>query len=297
MINQKISSTYSEGVTDEIVALRKYEASQYNILNTARTINEYITNKETSSVAAKEYTKLLTYLPTGKLKILDIGVGMGQSSALLASLGHTVFSLEPNPVYCDIITQLAQKMNLPIKTIEGVAEDLDKLGEQNFDVVFFNASLHHCDQPHRALQNSYNLLKSGGYIVLASENYLRPWMSKKRWYYKLEHFPEQMGHYGGNEHVYYNWEYVSFLKKNQFVSVQLTPSAYETEPLERLEIILSKRINGVRVYSPLKVMIRIVYYVATSMILKNNFLFKVLSRYSVVPANFIGRKSEQSQLK
>lgn len=291
MISQKITTTYSDGVADEIVALKKYQESQYEILNTARTVNDYITNKETSSVAAKEYAKLLTYLPVGPLKILDIGVGMGQSSALLASLGHEVYSLEPNPVYCDIITQLARKMALNIKTIEGVAEDLDKLGEQNFDVVFFNASLHHCDLPNKALQNSYELLKPGGYVVLASENFLRPWMSKKHWYYKLKHFPEQMGHYGGNEHVYYNWEYTDFLKLNKFSNVQLTSSAYETEPLERLEVILSKRINGSRVYSAGKVITRLLYYITASAALKNKFLFSVLSRFSIVPANFIGRKA------
>ncbi|MVM39571.1 methyltransferase domain-containing protein [Spirosoma sp. HMF3257] len=293
MISQKISTNYSEGVADEIVALKGYQDSQYEILHASRTVNDYITNKETSSVAAKEYAKLLSYLPKGPLKILDIGVGMGQSSALLASKGHEVYALEPNPVYCDIIAQLAKKMNLNIRTIEGVAEDLDKLGEQNFDVVFFNASLHHCDQPNKALENSYNLLKQDGYIVLASENYLRPWMSKKRWYYKLEHFPEQMGHYGGNEHVYYNWEYVNFLKTNRFRHIQLTPSAYETEPLERLEVILSKRINGVRVYSPSRVMARLLYYMTTSAVLKSTFLFNLLSRTSVVAANFIGRKASK----
>ena len=290
MNTQRISSAYSSGVADEIVALKKYEDSQYSILQASKTVQDFISNKETSSVAAQEYAHLLTYLPERPLKVLDIGVGMGQSSALLASRGHAVYSLEPNPVYCDIITKTAEKFGLPITVLEGVAEDLDQLHEQDFDVVFFNASLHHCDNPDKALQNSYALLKPGGYIILASENYLRPWTSKKHWYYMLENFPEQMGHYGGNEHVYYNWEYIDFLKKNKFESIQLICSAYETQPLERLEVILSKRINNVRVYNETRALTRLIFYMFTSRLSQSPPLFKFLSRFSVLPANFIGRK-------
>ena len=83
-------------------------------------------------------------------------------------------------------------------------------------LFFFNASLHHCDDPIRALSHCYESLNKGGVLFLVNENFIRPWMTKARFYHLMETRPEAMGNYGGNEHTFYNWEYIQMLRKSKF---------------------------------------------------------------------------------
>ncbi|HBG04316.1 MAG TPA: hypothetical protein DDY22_01885 [Geobacter sp.] len=39
------------------------------------------------------------------------------------------------------------------------------LSEQQFDYILFNSSLHHCDDPVKALRAAFRLLKPGGEIT------------------------------------------------------------------------------------------------------------------------------------
>lgn len=290
---KKISDVFSEGVQHEVEAVSVKNEQYDKWLDKAATAEAYYSNPETSSVAVTEYRSLVKTLnfPDSGFKILDIGAGLGQSSVFLASLGHEVHVLEPVRAFCEVINKAAEKYDLNISVYEGVAEDAAAIGaDSDFDVIFFNASLHHCDDPDTSVKNAYNLLKRGGRIVLASENFIRPWMTKKKWYYMLEHFPEAMGHYGGNEHVYYNWEYKAFLKRAGFSEIKNIPTAYSLMPIERLELILGKRINNVRMYSEGKVLTRYLFYMMSKSLVKRKFIFNLLSNASIAETSFSATK-------
>ena len=53
---------------------------------------------------------------------------------------------------------------------------------------------------------------------------LKPWRSKKWFYHEMEVNPVKMGHYGGNEHIYYSWNYQRMLEKAQFSQIDWQPA-------------------------------------------------------------------------
>lgn len=280
------SDSVSEGVIAEMLALKSLAADHVNVLSDCINVDEYL-NK---SNAPLEYRELLKLLPNAPMKILDIGVGRGESSLLLSSLGHEVFAVEPSEDFCQLIKSAACKFGLPVTVCQGVAEDLDRLGERDFDVVFFNASLHHCDDPSAALHHSFQVLRPGGYICLVAELYIRPWVSKGCWYRRLETNPIEMGHYGGNEHAYYSWEYITLLLKSGFGDLSLLPMALNFFALDRVSDILSKRMNGQRVFSATGVFLRLAFYIVMERIKQIDPLFRLFAKSSIEASNYLARK-------
>jgi len=278
------SNSFSDGVKTERIALKPYADEHVKILSGCATLGEYLCK----SNAPSEYMKLIQLLPNESMKILDIGVGRGESALFLSSLGHKVFAVEPSEDFCQLLLSASSKFGMPVTVCQGVAEDLSQLGEADFDVIFFNSSLHHCDDPMAALRHSYGLLRPGGGIFLASELYIRPWVSKVKWYERLRTHPIEMGHYGGNEHAYYSWEYMSLLKKSGFDDMRVLPIAFSA--LDRLSSILSLRIRGVRVHGEAEFLLRAIYYIVLSRFTRLPFLFQFAARMSLVACNYYARK-------
>jgi len=285
MIKQ-ITKDYSTGVSNELIATTDQEDFYLDKIKSANSADDYVDFKRSPSVGARQFFQLLQTLPKKSLKVLDIGVGGGQSSVYLASLGHQVSCIEPSASFCNVIDTAAKKFSLDIQIYRGVAEDMINIEERDFDVIFFNASFHHCDDPLKCLDNSYTLLKDGGHVYLASENFLKFWNSKKHWHYLLENFPEKIGHYGGNEHVYYNWEYVNFIKNSKFKNVKCDPNAFTFAPVEHIEHVLN---TGV-VRGQFAILIRYLFYMTTSFLLKPRAVFNFFGKISVVGCNFVGVK-------
>lgn len=240
------------------------------------------------SLAPMEYTN---FFKSGKkMRILDIGVGRGESSVFLASLGHEVHSVEPSAGFCDLVSQTAKKFGLNISVYQTVAEDMSQISIKDFDVAIFNASLHHCDDPELALKKVHGLLKKGGEVYLISETHIRPWVSKKRWYAKMENCPVEMGHYGGNEHGYYNWEYEKMLLNSGYENIKKYPSFMLKDPLYRIECGLRARVNEKRVWGLRQAFTRILFYMVVSRLINYNFFFKMLSKISLVQTQFRATK-------
>lgn len=217
-------------------------------------------------------------------KILDIGVGLGESSVFLALNNFEVFALEPSEACCKIIKSVSDKFDLKINVIQGVAEDVGKL-KTLFDVVIFNASLHHCDDPCLALNESRKILVKGGKVFLVNENFLRPWISEEKYQKLLVSNPVKMGHYGGNEHAYSNVKYNNFLIKTFGNCKNLIPR--KRLALEELELKITSRINGQRVVNlNVGIMTRHFYYVLKERMVGLSFLYLLAAKFSLVPVHF-----------
>lgn len=226
-------------------------------------------------------------------KILDIGVGRGDSSIYLAELGHTVHSVEPSPDLCNIIDMAAKKFKLSITIHETVGEHIDKIAENNFDIICFNASLHHCDDPSLALAHCFQKLRPGGRIFLLNETILKPYMSEKRYEFLLEHYPEKMGHYGGNEHAYHVRKYKSFVKQAGFKNLVLTSALIETDTLQSIEHKVSRKMpNGTRVWSPMKAFFAINWFFIRSFVLYVPIISKLILNSSMVQVQFEANKPQ-----
>jgi len=281
-MTEVISDALSEGVQAENVANRKLAQEHRAVLDACSLLQAYLSTGP--SLAPKEYEPIIRKYGCSSRKILDIGAGRGESSLYLASLGHQVFALEPSEDFCVLMESASRKYNTPLTVLRGVAEDLDKLGDRDFDLVFYNASLHHCDEPVKALRHCYDLMKAGATIILSAELHIRPWTSKRRWKLRLENEPGAMGHYGGNEHAYYNWEYLSMLRQAGFAEADTFPLATASDPQFRLGRILRGR--GGPGYTDAQIAARAVVYTLTAKLVKSPLLFRVISRCSLLPCQF-----------
>lgn len=202
-----LSDKLSPGVQAEVEILDGFQTEQQELLRAVSPEEYWQTG---ISLAPYQYAKVFDSLPSGS-KILDVGVGFGQSSVYLATRGHSVFAVEPSLSMCQLICETARRFSLSITPVQGVGENLSRIGITDFDAVVFNASLHHCDQPVDAIAEAFKCLRPGGQLVLVNENMLKPWTSQERFKRLLEIDPVGMGHYGGNEHAYHNQDYLRMI--------------------------------------------------------------------------------------
>lgn len=281
---RKVTKNFSEGVARENLVNDDSASRQEAFLESCCTAADYF--EQGVSPAYFDYSNFLARFKGRKLRILDVGVGQGESSVFLATRGHSVVAIEPSLGFCHLIASAAEKFRLDITPIVAVGEEIDRIGETDFDVVAFNSSLHHCDEPLKALSNARQVLKPGGYIFLCSELQLHPWVRKRQWYRRLETNPIVMGHYGGNEHAYYSWEYLGMLRRAGFAGIEMEPLALTLDPLRHIEIGLAARVQGKRVWSEWKALSRSIWYIALARLIRFKPLFKLLCRISIIPAQF-----------
>ncbi len=112
--------------------------------------------------------KLFSYLPEGKLRILDIGGGAGETAKKLIALGHEVEIVVPSPFLASRCRQNAPQARVHQCMFE------DFSGAGGFDLCLFSESFQYI--PHEvALKEALALLKPEGRILIAdcfrSENY------------------------------------------------------------------------------------------------------------------------------
>ncbi|MBD3679174.1 MAG: methyltransferase domain-containing protein [Rhodobacteraceae bacterium] len=126
-------------------------------------------NAANLGAAQAAYTvNLFSYLPKGKLNILDIGGGAGETAKKLIALSHEVEIVVPSAF-------LAQRCreNAPQATVhECMFEEFES--DRKFDLCLFSESFQYIPY-ETALDKAASLLEPGGHILIAdcfrSENY------------------------------------------------------------------------------------------------------------------------------
>ena len=168
-----------------------------------------------------------------------------------------------------------------------MAEDITNIrNNEYFDEIIFNASLHHCDSPIKALESAYSVLRPGGGLWLVNESFLRPWVSEQMYQNMLISDPVKMGHYGGNEHAYHNYKYERLLEDAGFNTVNRI-SLQPLNVLDRIEYILKFKINSKRKYENISsILSRLIYYSIEQKINDNYKLFNILSGFSLIHCAF-----------
>ncbi len=239
----------SPGVKQEIAELEKFRAYYFHHLNHSPTLEAYYSHFF-NSLHGQE---VLKKIPSSKnLKVLDIGFGRGESSLWLASLGHQVFAIDPSPMHCELLNTAAKKFNLNNIEISAFpAEHLNHLASSDFDLCFFNSSLHHCDNPIQALHLCREKLKSTGILVATNEPLLKFYETKKRFFKNLTNNPIALAHYGGNEHIYSYREYVKMFHTAGFDVISHLHLRH-LHPRQVLQENLSYKVDGRYVYSDTK---------------------------------------------
>jgi SAM-dependent methyltransferase len=227
-------------------------------------------------------------------KILDIGVGGGHSSIYLASQGHQVSSVEPSYLLCRHIAYASNKFKLPLDIYNCTAEAVDRIPARDFDICIFNSSLHHCDEPVKALKNGHSVLKENGSVLVLNELLLKFYKSRKSFHDALLNDPIRMGHYGGNEHAYSYSEYKKLLKKAGFSDIREYIDFRNCHPRPALAELMSKKIKNEHVHSENDLLIRFIYLMVIDKICRSRtgkmLFLPILKKLSLIQISFEGVK-------
>jgi 2-polyprenyl-3-methyl-5-hydroxy-6-metoxy-1,4-benzoquinol methylase len=261
--------------------IRNY-VSQYEEMALDRFLEAYFSTESGSEFA--DATRDLN----GKLDILDIGAGFGQSSLHLALKGNNVTVIEPSEDYCRFIDFYSTKNSLSIEIHECTIETFRP--GRKFDVCIFNASLHHCDDPGLAVARCHELLKEQGRIFLINEQILKFYRSKKWFARMLVENPAKVDHYGGNEHVYRYYEYVNMLKKNHFHRIMEKIPVFYADIRQVFLNSATRRLYNKFKYNEFELLARFVWYLALSKIVRTRILLSIAKRLSLVNCTIIGAR-------
>lgn len=121
---------------------------------------------------SEEWQAVRLLLPKAQGRALDIGAGRGIASYALARDGFRVTALEPDPsnlVGAGAIRALAAETELPIEVAQDYSERLP-FDDDQFEVVFARAVLHHTKDLPAACREFLRVLKPGGRFVAVREH-------------------------------------------------------------------------------------------------------------------------------
>ena len=121
---------------------------------------------------SEEWRQIVKYLPYNKGKALDVGAGRGIASYALTKEGFQVTALEPDTsgiVGSNAIKELSSNRNLSIEVVEEFSETLPFEDDQ-FDVVFARAVLHHTKNLDDACSEFIRVLKPNGVFIAVREH-------------------------------------------------------------------------------------------------------------------------------
>lgn len=114
---------------------------------------------------------LIDYLPTGRLKIADIGGGPGRYAIFLARLGHQVTLVDLSTAELEIALARAQEAGTNLcQIIQANALDLSNLPPNEFDAVLLMGPLYHLQEEkdrRRAVDEALRILKPGCLLFAA----------------------------------------------------------------------------------------------------------------------------------
>lgn len=246
-------------------------------LNSSSSLENWILDSN-KDIVVEQTRKVCRLMPCGA-RVLDVGFGVGFSSMELGRHGYLVTGVEPSPVNIEVASRAAEKFGLNFTGVLSTAEEMSNWVKGPFDAVYFNSSLHHCDNPQKALENAYALLASGGLVILV-EPTLKPWRTKSWFFKRLEADPIAMGHYGGNEHIYYNWEYDRMLRRAGFTQISYSPILAEMDLRSYIVMKVQRKTNNEFTHSLMGIAARSAYYAVmdkASQMLLTGALFKRLS--------------------
>jgi SAM-dependent methyltransferase len=115
--------------------------------------------------------------PSGR-RLLEYGCGSGFFTVMIAASGYDVTAVDINADALKVLDALAATRKLTVKTFNGVFGQVPDEDDQ-FDLVLFYESFHHCLEFHTLLDTLHGRLRDGGVLIFANEavypDFDKPW--------------------------------------------------------------------------------------------------------------------------
>jgi 2-polyprenyl-3-methyl-5-hydroxy-6-metoxy-1,4-benzoquinol methylase len=198
-------------------------------------------------------------------KLLDVGAGIGVFMKTASDAGWDVEGVEISPYGSEFIKQ-RYGFNV-------YAENLIELNlrDNSYDVITFWDSIEHMELPKRQLIKAYQLLKNGGLLLLASDNYKSLMAYLGRFIYRSSFgnitYPLERFFIPYNK-TYFNHDNLSKMLKN---------IGYEIILLEKMQYPIEKLKLGFLE----KIMLRFLYPIESFLNLHSQFT--ILARKNACP--------------
>ena len=116
--------------------------------------------------------------PKAGERVLEMGCGFGCLAETLGRCGCKMTCLDVNTTFCEYTRKRLSDQHIDANVINASFYDIDRI-QETFDIIIFDASFHHCDDPLKLLTMVNRRLKPGGRCVFMNEPinsaYDRPW--------------------------------------------------------------------------------------------------------------------------
>jgi hypothetical protein len=84
-------------------------------------------------------------------RVIDVGFGFGFSLLNFAKISSNVYGIDISPKFHQIVKGLLDELNLSATLLTEDFLGLDKI-EGNFDIIYFHAAFHHCNDPVKLME-------------------------------------------------------------------------------------------------------------------------------------------------
>ena len=148
--------------------------------------------------------------PAANRSVLDYGCGTGDWGLMLAGEGASVTFLDLSPVAIEVTLRRAEASGVSDR-VRGVARDASDLScfrDEEFDLIYGSAAIHHTLKYPHALEELIRVLRTGGKLVLAEtygNNKLLNFVRRLGW--RLRGQAEEAG-----EEIVFSDEHVAMLR-------------------------------------------------------------------------------------
>jgi SAM-dependent methyltransferase len=164
--------------------------------------------------------RVLLSEPIAGRRVLDYGCGTGDWGLMLAGEGAKVTLLDLSPVAIELALRRASVSGVAdhVKGVARDASDLSCFRDEEFDLIYASAAVHHTLKYPNALDELLRVLRPGGRLVLAEtygNNRLLNSLRRLRW--KFSRQPEEAG-----EEILFDNQHVDLLR-GRLREVQLYP--------------------------------------------------------------------------
>jgi SAM-dependent methyltransferase len=102
-------------------------------------------------------------------RVLEFGPGWGNTTIMLAKLGHRVTAVDIEPRFCELLRRRAEREGVEIEVVNADFLWVEEAGAARFDTVLFFECFHHCADHLRLLRALRGALAPGGRVFFGAE--------------------------------------------------------------------------------------------------------------------------------